>query len=44
MTEDGRATSDILTLYRNLGNGGVGTIITGHMAVQHEGKGGGRQI
>ena len=44
MTEDGRTTPDILTLYRNLGKGGVGTIITGHMAVQHEGKGGERQI
>lgn len=44
MTEDGRVTPDILDLYRNLAKGGVGTIITGHMAVQYEGKGGERQI
>lgn len=44
MTGDGRTTSEILKLYRNLAKGGVGTIITGHMAVQYEGKGGERQI
>lgn len=44
MTEDGGATPYILNLYRNLARGGVGTIITGHMAVQYEGKGGERQI
>ena len=34
MTEDGRVTSEILNLYRTLADGGVGTIITGHMAHQ----------
>ena len=33
----------MLKLYQNLANGGVGTIITGHMAVRREGKGNGRQ-
>jgi len=44
MTEDGRVTPVILNLYRNLANGGVGTIITGHMAVRREGKMNDRQI
>jgi len=43
MTEDGRVTPQILNLYRNLANGGVGTIITGHMAVSRKGKGHDRQ-
>jgi 2,4-dienoyl-CoA reductase-like NADH-dependent reductase (Old Yellow Enzyme family) len=43
MTEDGKVTPQILTLYKNLANGGVGTIITGHMAVKREGKGNDRQ-
>lgn len=43
MTEDGRVTPQILSLYRNLASGGVGTIITGHMAVKREGKGNDRQ-
>ena len=44
MTEDGRVTSEILNLYRNLAAGGVGTIITGHMAVRRDGKANDRQI
>ena len=44
MTEDGRVTTEILSLYRNLAEGGVGTIITGHMAVGRKGKGNDRQI
>lgn len=43
MTEDGRATPRILTLYRNLSRGGVGAIITGHMAVGRKGKAHDRQ-
>jgi len=43
MTEDGRVTPEILNLYRNLVEGGVGTIITGHMAVGREGKANHRQ-
>lgn len=43
MTEDGRVTPEMLNLYRNLAEGGVGTIITGHMAVRLEGKGHVRQ-
>ena len=43
MTEDGRVTSHMLNLYKNLANGGVGTIITGLMAVRREGKGFERQ-
>jgi len=43
MTEDGKVTSDMLKLYKNLAEGGVGTIITGHMAVRPEGKGHHRQ-
>lgn len=43
MTEDGRVTPEILNIYRNLAEGGVGTIITGHMTVAREGKGGDRQ-
>ena len=39
MTDDGRVTAEILSLYRNLAEGGVGTIITGHMAVRRKGKG-----
>lgn len=44
MTEDGGVTAEILNLYRNLAEGGVGTIITGHMAVRREGKANDRQI
>jgi len=33
MTEDGRTTDRMLTLYKDLAEGGVGMIITGHMAV-----------
>jgi 2,4-dienoyl-CoA reductase-like NADH-dependent reductase (Old Yellow Enzyme family) len=44
MTEDGRVTPEILNIYRNLADGGVGIIITGHMAVRREGKGHERQI
>jgi 2,4-dienoyl-CoA reductase-like NADH-dependent reductase (Old Yellow Enzyme family) len=44
MTEDGRVTPEILNIYRNLADGGVGIIITGHMAVRREGKGHDRQI
>lgn len=44
MTDDGRVTPEILNLYRNLANGGVGLIITGHMAVRREGQGHDRQI
>jgi 2,4-dienoyl-CoA reductase-like NADH-dependent reductase (Old Yellow Enzyme family) len=44
MTEDGRVTAEILSLYRSLAEGGVGTIITGHMAVTREGKASDRQI
>ena len=43
MTEDGRVTPEMLNLYKNLAEGGVGTIITGHMAVRREGKGHHRQ-
>jgi 2,4-dienoyl-CoA reductase-like NADH-dependent reductase (Old Yellow Enzyme family) len=43
MTEDGRVTPEILNLYMNLAEGGVGTIITGYMAVRREGKGHDRQ-
>lgn len=43
MTEDGRVTPHILNLYKNLANGGVGIIITGHMAVKREGKAHARQ-
>ncbi len=44
MTEEGKTTPEIIDLYRRLAAGGVGTIITGHMAVAREGKGGERQI
>lgn len=44
MTEDGRVTPQILNLYRDLANGGVGTIITGYMAVSRNGKANDRQI
>jgi 2,4-dienoyl-CoA reductase-like NADH-dependent reductase (Old Yellow Enzyme family) len=43
MTEEGRITPEILNLYNNLANGGVGAIITGHMTVAREGKGSDRQ-
>jgi len=43
MTEDGRLTPEILNLYSNLANGGVGAIITGHMTVAREGKAADRQ-
>ena len=43
MTEDGRTTDRILTLYKDLAEGGVGMIITGHMAVLPQGKGSARQ-
>jgi 2,4-dienoyl-CoA reductase-like NADH-dependent reductase (Old Yellow Enzyme family) len=38
MTEDGRITDIMLGLYKNLAEGGVGLIITGHMAVMSDGK------
>jgi 2,4-dienoyl-CoA reductase-like NADH-dependent reductase (Old Yellow Enzyme family) len=44
MTADGRISSYILNLYKNLAYGGVGAIITGHMAVRRAGKGHDRQI
>jgi 2,4-dienoyl-CoA reductase-like NADH-dependent reductase (Old Yellow Enzyme family) len=44
MTTDGRVTREILTLYSNLVEGGVGTIITGAMAVTRQGKGYENQI
>ena len=44
MTDDGRVTAEILSLYRSLAEGGVGTIITGHMTVARKGKAGDRQI
>ena len=44
VTGDGRVTPEMLNLYRNLAEGGVGTIITGHMAVRREGQGHDRQI
>ena len=44
MTEEGRITPEILNLYSNLANGGVGAIITGHMTVAREGKASERQI
>ena len=44
MTEEGRITPEILKLYSNLANGGVGAIITGHMTVAREGKASERQI
>jgi 2,4-dienoyl-CoA reductase-like NADH-dependent reductase (Old Yellow Enzyme family) len=43
MTEEGEVTPEILNLYSNLANGGVGAIITGHMTVRLEGKAGDRQ-
>jgi 2,4-dienoyl-CoA reductase-like NADH-dependent reductase (Old Yellow Enzyme family) len=43
MTADGRVTSHILNLYKNLAHGGVGAIITGHMSVRRAGKGHDRQ-
>ena len=44
MTEGGRVTKDILRLYKNLAEGGVGIIITGHMTVEEKGKAGEKQI
>jgi 2,4-dienoyl-CoA reductase-like NADH-dependent reductase (Old Yellow Enzyme family) len=44
MTEDGRTTDGILELYRRLAQGGVGTIITGHVAVMRQGQVNERQI
>ena len=44
MTKDGEVTGKILNLYRELADGGVGIIITGHMAVSPKGKGNPRQI
>jgi len=38
MTDEGRITDKKLTLYKNLAEGGVGLIITGHMAVMTQGK------
>ncbi|MCX5848665.1 MAG: NADH:flavin oxidoreductase [Deltaproteobacteria bacterium] len=43
MTKDGHITEKMLTLYKDLAQGGVGTIITGHMAVELRGKGMPRQ-
>lgn len=43
MTKEGEVTPQMLTLYGNLAEGGVGTIITGHMAVRREGQGLDRQ-
>lgn len=37
-TEDGRLRDGMLTLYKNLAEGGVGMIITGLMAVMPTGK------
>lgn len=39
MTEKGVATDQMLDLYKNFAEGGVGMIITGHMTVMLEGKG-----
>ncbi|MCK5652429.1 MAG: NADH:flavin oxidoreductase [Gemmatimonadetes bacterium] len=44
MTEEGKTTEGILELYRTLAGGGVGTIITGHVAVMREGQVNQRQI
>jgi 2,4-dienoyl-CoA reductase-like NADH-dependent reductase (Old Yellow Enzyme family) len=38
MTEDGRVTPEMLKIYRDLAEGGVGLIITGYMAVSPQGK------
>lgn len=43
MTKDGRTSDKIFTLYKDLAEGGVGMIITGHMAVLPQGKGTPRQ-
>lgn len=43
MTGNGRATKSMLALYRELAEGGVGMIITGHMAVMPEGKAAAKQ-
>lgn len=44
MTDNGKITPAIIALYKNLAYGGVGLIITGHMAVRREGQGDERQI
>lgn len=44
MTGDGRMTDKMLTIYRDLAEGGVGMIITGIMSVIPKGKGFPRQI
>jgi 2,4-dienoyl-CoA reductase-like NADH-dependent reductase (Old Yellow Enzyme family) len=44
MTTEGRVTPELLTLYRGLADGGIGTIITGAMAVARQGKGYEHQI
>lgn len=38
MTKNGRFTQKMKDLYQNLSLGGVGMIITGHIAVMHQGK------
>lgn len=38
MTKEGRVTGEMLNLYKNLAEGGVGMIITGSMTVVPEGK------
>ena len=42
-TLDGNVTPEMLTLYQNLAEGGVGMIITGHMAVMKGGRAGHNQ-
>lgn len=44
MSADGRTTEGILEIYRRLTEGGVGTIITGHVAVMRQGQVNDRQI
>jgi 2,4-dienoyl-CoA reductase-like NADH-dependent reductase (Old Yellow Enzyme family) len=44
MTEEGKATDAMLSLYKDLSEGGVGMIITGAMAVMPEGLGLHKQI
>ncbi|MCU0576519.1 MAG: NADH:flavin oxidoreductase [Desulfobacterota bacterium] len=39
MTKDSRVTQKMLDLYQKLSRGGVGMIISGHMAVMQQGKG-----
>ena len=38
MTKEGRVTGEMLNLYKNLAEGGIGMIITGSMTVVPEGK------